>query len=104
MIRDEENSLRNLFFEEKGVKAYEGFIGDGDSVVWKEEYVKWLESKYLTQERANIHTLRNRLSRITYLIDVLEKESAASLIPDAIMSAKICVNSLAEREVYKLND
>jgi hypothetical protein len=45
MITEQENRIRNTFFKEKGMKAYEGHIDDGDQVVWKEEYVKWLESK-----------------------------------------------------------
>lgn len=45
MITEEENRIRNKFFEEKGIKAYEGHINSGGNIVWKEEYVKWLESK-----------------------------------------------------------
>jgi hypothetical protein len=45
MITEQENRIRNAFFEEKGMKAYKGHINDGDKVIWNEEYVKWLESK-----------------------------------------------------------
>jgi uncharacterized protein (DUF1697 family) len=45
MVTEEENRIRNLFLEEKGMKAYEGFINSGHKVLWKEEYVKWLENK-----------------------------------------------------------
>ena len=45
IITDSENSIRNEFFHETGEKAYKGFIQDGDKVVWKEKYVKWLENK-----------------------------------------------------------
>ena len=45
MVTEQENKLRNIFFNEKGMKAYEGHINNSDKVVWKEEYVKWLESK-----------------------------------------------------------
>jgi hypothetical protein len=43
IVTEEENTLRNKFFLEAGEKAYTGHIEDGDKVVWKEEYVKWLE-------------------------------------------------------------
>lgn len=45
MVTEQENKLRNIFFNEKGMKAYEGHINNSDKVIWKEEYVKWLESK-----------------------------------------------------------
>ena len=53
MITEQENDIRNLFFEEKGIKAYEGHINDGDKVIWKEEYVKWLESKLSQHDVSN---------------------------------------------------
>ncbi len=43
-ITDFENSLRVKFFNESGLKAYDGHIMDGDEVVWREQYVKWLEN------------------------------------------------------------
>ncbi len=43
IVTEEENTLRNEFFLEVGDKAYTGHIYDGDKVIWKEEYVKWLE-------------------------------------------------------------
>ncbi len=45
MITERENRIRNRFFEESGMKAYVGHINGGDTVIWKEEYVKWLENK-----------------------------------------------------------
>jgi hypothetical protein len=46
IITEQENSLRGDFFFEKDMKAYIGHIKDGDKVIWREEYVKWLENKY----------------------------------------------------------
>ncbi len=43
-ITDFENSLRVKFFNKSGLKAYDGHIMDGEEVVWKEQYVKWLEN------------------------------------------------------------
>ena len=43
-VTDFENSIRVKFFHERDLKAYDGHIMDGDKVVWKEEYVKWLEN------------------------------------------------------------
>jgi len=43
IVTEEENALRNEFFWEVGHKTYSGHIEDGDEVVWREEYVKWLE-------------------------------------------------------------
>jgi hypothetical protein len=49
-VTDEENRLRNKWFEESGEKAYTGFISDGDDVIFKNDYVKWLEKKAMRQE------------------------------------------------------
>ncbi len=43
IVTEEENTLRNKFFFEVGEKPYTGHIEDGDDVIWKEKYVKWLE-------------------------------------------------------------
>lgn len=35
MVTEQENRIRNRFFEERGMKAYEGHINDGNDVIWK---------------------------------------------------------------------
>jgi hypothetical protein len=62
VIIEQENKIRNQFFLETGVKAYTGHINDGDKIIWKEEYVKWLESK-LRQDAVS-KSLRKELKEI----------------------------------------
>lgn len=79
MITEQENRIRNKFFEEKGIKAYKGHINDGGNIVWKEEYVKWLESK-LSQ-----HDVSNRRKLLIAFADAInicdgDKEKIGKLV------------------------
>ena len=47
MITEQQNKLRNRYFNETGKKAYEGIVACGDKVIWLPEYVAWVEKQVI---------------------------------------------------------
>ena len=45
MITEQENELRNKYFNETGEKAYTGHLEVNEDVIWSRKYIGWLEQK-----------------------------------------------------------
>lgn len=56
----------------------------------------------MNRETLEIADIRNKLSAITTLIDLFERDEFAYIKNKGLMEAKKSVNYLADREIYEL--